>query len=62
MVCEGIRRDLHLQTRIAKHLEVSSDTRVVNEYCIVNSPFHDGPNNCAEYDLNGQRPSRVNIA
>ena len=48
------RRDLHLQTRIAKHLEVLLDTRAGNVYRITDSPLHNEPNECAENHLDAQ--------
>ena len=51
-----LERDLHLQTRIAKHLEMSSDTYVGSWDRVINSPLHDGAYDRANDDLNSQRP------
>jgi hypothetical protein len=48
-----IGRDLHLQTRIAKHLHVPSDTRVGSEECTASSPFYYSSNHRTKNDLNG---------
>lgn len=49
-----VRRDLHLQTRIAKHLEVLLDIRAGSVYRITNSRLHDEPNECAENHLDAE--------
>jgi len=49
-----VRRDLHLQTRIAKHLGLSLDIRAGNVYRITNSPLHNEPNERAENHLDAQ--------
>jgi len=49
-----VRYNLHLQTRIAKHLEVLLDTRAASVYRIANSRLHDEPDECAENHLYAQ--------
>ena len=50
----AVRRDLHLQTRIAKHLEAILDTGAGSMYRVANSPFHDKPDKCTENHLDTQ--------
>lgn len=49
-----VRRNIHLQTRIAKHLEVSSDTRFGSDGYVADSPPHDGTSDGASNDLDSE--------